>query len=350
MASSKTNTHVCPRCAKLLGAHEYFELYESDGTMLAWGCIQCVIHAHTQQGVLPSKSATTATCAQCQQSWTTDSFFLLRCAAYSVPLANCCYRCMQTRLGNIAFAQNVQASFKTVGCAYCGQFIPDFAVVTLFALNTPMYLGCWACFASLMTQTPSNPNRGGTYCEDCGTMVARSTIGEHRYWYCDEDDYLDILCDACLGKRIQAKPMAKGQSKQAAAISAAIHALNAKTAANALPPAPPPPPPPSQNNIKVPTGWTPGGLYTAILSGTGPSGYGRMSLSDGENKPSPASDAAVRALLLQAARYVQVCNEGGDWDIIDPEIGISGKLLMELREYLGLPEGHDFTKREPKKK
>lgn len=53
----------------------------------------------------------------------------------------------------------------------------------------------------------------------------------------------------------------------------------------------------------------------------------------------------LKNLLTFAARYVQVCNEGGDWDIIDKDIAISADTLARIRAALGLKETHDFTKR-----
>lgn len=59
-----------------------------------------------------------------------------------------------------------------------------------------------------------------------------------------------------------------------------------------------------------------------------------------------AEDKAVRQLLKFAARYVQVCLEGGDWDIIDSTPEVSADTLQRIRIILNLKEDHDFTKRQ----
>lgn len=65
----------------------------------------------------------------------------------------------------------------------------------------------------------------------------------------------------------------------------------------------------------------------------------------GQQQSKDAELGNLKNLLTFAARYVQVCLEGGDWDIIDKTIDVSADTLARIRRTLGLKDTHDFTKR-----
>lgn len=62
------------------------------------------------------------------------------------------------------------------------------------------------------------------------------------------------------------------------------------------------------------------------------------------------ADANLRILLERAAAYVQICNEGGDWNLIDASPDLSRDLLMAIRTTLGRNEKWDPSQLRREKK